>query len=95
MTLMERKRKRRIEIEAMFAGEYQFREISGRKRFLKADGGLFQISCFPGEDALVIEYAESENEAGIDRFEDGDRFYIEDYPDATEMYMDMREEVEY
>lgn len=46
---------------------------------VNANGEPFRIFAFPGEKAICIEYAESENDAALGRFEDGDRFYLEDF----------------
>lgn len=42
-------------------------------------GVPFFISAFPDCPALVVEYAETEQDAALGRFEDGDRFYYDDY----------------
>ena len=60
--------------------------------FLKMDGSIFFLSKFPGEAALVIEYAESFEDALQYRFEDGDCFYLEDMDEDT-MFENMIREI--
>lgn len=47
--------------------------------FKKENGELFNIFAFPDEPSICVEYAENEEEADLWRFEDGDRFYLEDF----------------
>lgn len=60
--------------------------------FRKTDGTIFKLTKFPGECALVIEYADSYEDALLHRFEDGDRFYLEDMDEET-MFGAMLQEI--
>lgn len=61
--------------------------------FRKTDDSIFTLSIFPGEAAIVIEYAESYEEAILYRYEDGDRFYLADMDEET-MFQAMIREIE-
>lgn len=64
--------------ETLLSGRFEQLTIRERLCFRRADGVIFAVDMFPGEMALVIEYAEDYEEAMLYRFEDGDRFYPED-----------------
>lgn len=49
--------------------------INGEQCFKTKNGCIFHVEKFPGSPAIVIEYAENEEEAKKNLFEDGDLFY--------------------
>lgn len=75
-------------INNMLSEKYSTKEIRGQTFFVSNDGTPFHIvNLSPFRDALVIEYA--------DTWEDGDLFYITDYPDADSMFAAMVDEIEH
>lgn len=50
--------------------------------FKHANGMVFNVDEFRSMNALVVEYAENEDEANKHRFEDGDLFYLDELDDA-------------
>ena len=86
MSLTEQKRltkKRRNDLETRFAEQFETLPISGNLCFRKLDGTIFSVCSFPGEAAMVIEYADSYEDAALNRFEDGDRFYLDEMNEET------------
>ncbi len=47
-------------------------------RFLTEDGKVFFLTAIRDYNAVVVEYAESHEEAALNRFEDGDLFFVDD-----------------
>lgn len=82
MSLMAQKSKNDVleEIEKRFQSIYPVKIYGENKCFLASNGQLFRPFEFPGEEALAIEYADTPEEARKSRFEDGDRFYLSDFP---------------
>lgn len=69
-------------------------EICGKNKCHKAPNGTyFNVDVFPGELALVIEYAETADDASKSRFEDGDLFYLNEMTE-DELLEAMRAEIE-
>lgn len=96
MNLTEQKRlleKRRSDFEERFSQLYEQTSFWGYLCFRKADGGIFSLCSFPNDLALVIEHAENQQEAELNRFEDGDLFYLEDMDEET-MFQAMLREIE-
>lgn len=89
MSLTEPKRANKMDILAEMnkIAYNRYREKSfGRFRcFVSASGVPFNIFAFPGENAICVEYAENESDAALGRFEDGDRFYLEDFRSLEEL----------
>ena len=52
--------------------------LGGKNFFVATDGAFFRVGVFPGAMALVIEYADTEQEARQNALEDGDRFYLDE-----------------
>ena len=75
MTSMEKKltENRLTEVKAALSAKYRTVDLGGEKFFVATDGALFRVGVFPGEMALVIEYADTEQEARQNALEDGDR----------------------
>ena len=97
MTRMEMKMRiqRRKEIEKRFSEKFpRMKERDDTFVALGSEGEFyFRVDEFPGEFALVIEYAEKQRDAIRGIFgEDGDRFYLEDM-NEDEMFEAMLKEV--
>lgn len=80
-------------ISERLAAQYREVLIDGHKFFAATDDSLFRVSVFPGEMALVIEYADSAEEAKENALEDGDRFYLDEM-DFETMVRSMAAEIE-
>lgn len=80
MTSMERKltENRLTEVKAALSAKYRTVDLDGEKFFVATDGAFFRVGVFPGAMALVIEYADTEQEARQNALEDGDRFYLDE-----------------
>ena len=64
-----------VKLEKLLEQRYTRIFINSRFCFMKSTGAVFSVRQFPGEDAIVVEYADSCAEAELNRFEDGDRHY--------------------
>lgn len=73
---------------------YEQRQFGKRICFVNKFGTLFNAFKFPGENAVAIEYADNETDASNGRFEDGDRFYLEDYETENELLSSIMKEIE-
>ncbi len=96
MSLTEQKKRKEIRIhklELLFAERYEQMHIHNMLCFCKEDGTIFHVVDFPEKDAILIEYAENYDEAMIYRFEDGDRFYLDEM-NEDEMFRAMLHEIE-
>lgn len=80
MTSMEKKltENRSTEVKAALSAKYRTVDLDGEKFFVATDGAFFRVGVFPGAMALVIEYADTEQEARQNALEDGDRFYLDE-----------------
>lgn len=80
MTSMEKKltENRLTEVKAALSTKYRTVDLGGEKFFVATDGAFFRVGVFPGAMALVIEYADTEQEARQNALEDGDRFYLDE-----------------
>lgn len=80
MTSMEKKltENRLTEVKAALSAKYRTVDLAGEKFFVATDGAFFRVGVFPGAMALVIEYADTEQEARQNALEDGDRFYLDE-----------------
>ncbi|MCD8021240.1 MAG: hypothetical protein LUF92_17195 [Clostridiales bacterium] len=82
-------------IETQMNNLYPLKKFGKSEAHVSDNGSIFRVFAFPGEDALCIEYAENEKQAMGDIFpEDGDRFYLDEYPSAEEMLKSMIHEIE-
>ena len=61
--------------------------------FVRKDGYLFALEYLLAYGAIVIEYAENEWEAKLNRSENGDLFYLEEMDEET-MFQAMLQEIE-
>lgn len=80
-------------LETRFSDSYEKCMVGSRRCFLLPDGTLFALDCLGPYGALVIEYAENIEDAKMNRFEDGDLFYLENLDEET-MYQAMLSEIE-
>lgn len=80
MTSMEKKltENRLTEVKSALSAKYRTVDLGGEKFFVATDGAFFRVGVFPGAMALVIEYADTEQEARQNALEDGDRFYLDE-----------------
>ena len=80
MTSMEKKltENRLTEVKAALSAKYRTVDLDGENFFVATDGAFFRVGIFPGAMALVIEYADTEQEARQNALEDGDRFYLDE-----------------
>lgn len=80
MTSMEKKltENRLTEVKAALSAKYRTVDLGGEKFFVASDGAFFRVYAFPSQAALVIEYADTEQEARQNALEDGDRFYLDE-----------------
>lgn len=80
MTSMEKKltENRLTEVKAALSAKYRTVDLDREKFFVATDGAFFRVGVFPGAMALVIEYADTEQEARQNALEDGDRFYLDE-----------------
>lgn len=91
---MEQRKKideRKSNLEKRFLHLFDYLEVNGKSCFRKENGVIFSLTKIPGELALVVEYAVSYEEAILYRFEDGDRFYLEDMDEDTMFQAMLRE----
>lgn len=70
-------------LEKMLEQRYPRMLINSRLCFMKPTGEIFSLQKFPGEDAIVVEYATNCAEAALNRFEDGDLFYLDEMDEET------------
>ena len=85
MNLMEQKRRNDafLEVENQFKEKYPRKTFGKNSCFVAPNGVIFRPFEFPDDNALAIEYAETPEDAARNRFEDGDRFYLTDFPRDT------------
>lgn len=67
--------------------------INGQIRYELPDGQYFSVYPLIW-DAFVVEFADNYEEAEKNRFEDGNLFYIEDYPDEEKLIEAILNEIE-
>lgn len=94
MNLTERKSKsinRKNKLEQLLSQRFESVYIKGNLCFCKQNGAVFSLCAFPKDAAIVIEYADSIEEAKINRFEDGDMFYVEEMDEETMLQAVLRE----
>lgn len=95
MTSAERNKKIEVYNEIKFVFNTMFvKKMFGNKEYYLSDSGTpFIVSMFPGEPALVIEYADDDHDAIVGRLEDGDRFYYDDYSEISDLIAEMNKEI--
>lgn len=65
-------------LEKRLQSIYEMRQINERLCFVRPDGSFFTLDSVLAFRSVVIEYADNESEARLNRFEDGDLFSIEE-----------------
>ena len=80
-------------LEKRFAEKFSNFTIGSRSCFGLPDGRVIALDTLGAYDALVIEYADNYEEARINRFEDGDLFYLDEL-DEESMFQIMLQEME-
>ena len=81
-------------LNARFSEQYKTIQVGPRAFFLGPDGAsLFALDYLGPYGALVIEYAESIDDARDNRLEDGDLFYLDEL-DEEAMFQAMIQEIE-
>lgn len=89
MNLMERKKNindRVANLEQRIREHYNIAfQLSGKDCFTTGNDEFFMLTGLSWANAVVVEYAESEQEAKKNIFEDGDLFYVEEL-DENEMF---------
>ena len=94
MTRMEMRSQiedRIAKLNGRLAKEYQKRTVGERECFIRKDGFLFALDYILPYEAIVIEYAENESEAKLNRFEDGDLFYLKEMDEEAMLQAMLRE----
>ncbi len=91
----KKKIKKRCEaLERRFGEIYErIPDISERKCFKAREDEIFMITVLEWAEALVLEHADSEEDARKNLFEDGDLFYLEEF-DEEQMLKEMIQEIE-
>lgn len=91
---MKSRIKERIKaLEARLAERYERCVVAERNGFRAPNGRIVALDAIAAFGALVIEHAENQQEAELNRFEDGDLFYLEDMDEET-MFQAMLREIE-
>lgn len=67
--------------------------VNGRSCFYTPTGSVVLVDMMPGENAIVLGHADNLAEAQWNRFEDGDRFYLDDM-DEEAMFAAVIQEIE-
>lgn len=70
-------------LEKRLESIYKTCQINDRLCFLRPDGSLITLGYILSFGAVIVEYADNESEARLNRFEDGDQFSIEDLDEET------------
>ena len=68
-------------LEKLLAEKYEPVQIADKNCFKLTDGRFIAISAITAYNAVVVEYADSYEDANLFRFEDGDMFPL----DGTEL----------
>lgn len=78
MSWMEQRNEMFQKIKVRISELYRNENIKGQECFINESGMYFRLFEFPGENALCVEYAENREDAFLNRFEDGERFYLDE-----------------
>lgn len=89
---MNRAQRKRT-IDQRFSAVYSPIMVHGEICFCTPTGRIVMVQEMPGENALVLGHAENLAEAELYRFEDSDRFYLEEMAEI-EMFEAMIQEIE-
>ena len=91
MISTEQKNEMKNSLDQILEDKFQSILVGSKKCFRKEDDSLFMVSVFPGEDSLVVEYADNLFDAKLNRFEDGDRIDLEGVEIETILQQILRE----
>lgn len=80
-------------LESRLQSKYKLIEINDSNYFMKKNGTIFDLIGLIKFNAIVIEYADTMEEAKKYMFEDGDLFYLDEM-DEEQMLEKMIEEIE-
>lgn len=93
MSWMEQRNATLNKINERLTKLYPKVSVAGQECFRHESGMYFRLFEFPGSNALCIEYAENDAEAQKNRFENGDRFFLQEFSE-DEMFEEMIKEIE-
>lgn len=79
-------------LRAGFSELYSKITIKDRVCYILNDGRVISLGCLNSYGAFVVEYANNVDEAKLNRFEDGDLFYVNDMG-VAEMFSAMQREI--
>ena len=68
-------------------------KVNGLSCFYTPTGSVVVVDVMPGENAIVLGHADNLAEAELNRFEDGDRFYLDEM-DEDAMFAAIIQEIE-
>ena len=74
---------RKRSIEQRLATRLVRIEVNGISCFYTAKGSVIVVDMLPGKRALVLGHADNLAEAELNRFEDGDLFYLDEMDEDT------------
>lgn len=86
--------KRIEELEDRLRNKYKEIIIGEDVCFVLNDGEIIHLVGLVQFKAIVIEYADSFDEAKKNMYDDGDLFYMDDYPEPERMFEDMIKEID-
>lgn len=81
------------ELEKLLAEKYEPVQIADKNCFKLSDGRFIAISAIATYNAVVVEYADSYEDAKLFRFEDGDLFPL-DGADLSDLFQAICQEIE-
>ena len=82
------------EISKRLEQKFEKRKFGKRECFVNKNKVPFNVHTFQTLSAFVIEYAESDEDAMLDRFEDGDVFYWDEFHTEQDILDAMLKEIE-
>lgn len=86
------------ELESLLSADYQSKPFEndhykGEVMFIISDARVIHIDMIIEYKCLLVEFAQSENEAENLTLEDGSLYYPEDYQDKNDMFREMLNEI--
>ncbi len=66
--------------------------VNGKNCFILSTDVVIHIDMIKNMNAIVVEYADNMDEAKINRFEDGDLFYVDEH-DESDMLKSILNEI--
>lgn len=80
------------EIERRLSEKFEKIEVGGRECYKLKDGRVICVGLIESWEALVIEYADNDDMAKRNSFEDGDLFHLAD-ANAEDIFKAMLQEI--